>query len=96
MRKGYRHVSTQGPSTTGDFGANEWLVDEMYERWQSDPTSVDPAWDTFFTDYRRRGETGPPSASARAEPDGRAPVPGSSLVTPVEAAASATPPAQAE
>jgi len=66
----------------------------MYERWQSDPTSVDPAWDTFFTDYRRRGETGPPSASARAEPDGRAPVPGSSLVTPVEAAASATPPAR--
>src|SRR5689334_14304716 len=31
-----------------DFGANEWLVDEMYERYQRDPDSVDKAWWDFF------------------------------------------------
>ena len=30
------------------FGANEWLVEEMYERWQADPNSVDAAWLEFF------------------------------------------------
>ncbi|GAA1545271.1 multifunctional oxoglutarate decarboxylase/oxoglutarate dehydrogenase thiamine pyrophosphate-binding subunit/dihydrolipoyllysine-residue succinyltransferase subunit [Kribbella lupini] len=33
------------------FGANEWLVDEMYEKYQQDPKSVDPAWSNFFKDY---------------------------------------------
>ena len=27
-----------------DFGANEWLVEQMFEQWQADPASVDPAW----------------------------------------------------
>jgi multifunctional 2-oxoglutarate metabolism enzyme len=31
-----------------DFGANEWLVDEMYERYQKDPDSVDKVWWDFF------------------------------------------------
>ena len=30
------------------FGANEWLVDEMYETYLADPKSVDPAWKTYF------------------------------------------------
>ncbi|GAB3809660.1 multifunctional oxoglutarate decarboxylase/oxoglutarate dehydrogenase thiamine pyrophosphate-binding subunit/dihydrolipoyllysine-residue succinyltransferase subunit [Kribbella italica] len=30
------------------FGANEWLVDEMYEKYQQDPKSVDPAWFAYF------------------------------------------------
>ncbi|HET8719338.1 MAG TPA: multifunctional oxoglutarate decarboxylase/oxoglutarate dehydrogenase thiamine pyrophosphate-binding subunit/dihydrolipoyllysine-residue succinyltransferase subunit, partial [Nocardioidaceae bacterium] len=33
------------------FGANEWLVDEMYERYQQDPNSVDKAWWDFFKSY---------------------------------------------
>ncbi len=33
------------------FGANEWLVDEMYERYQQDPNSVDRAWWDFFKNY---------------------------------------------
>ena len=33
------------------FGANEWLVDEMYERYQRDPDSVDKAWWDFFKTY---------------------------------------------
>ncbi|MEY4232830.1 MAG: 2-oxoglutarate dehydrogenase component, partial [Actinomycetota bacterium] len=31
-----------------DFGANDWLVDEMYEHYLADPTSVDPAWIEYF------------------------------------------------
>ncbi|MSY56408.1 MAG: hypothetical protein F2640_04830, partial [Actinobacteria bacterium] len=27
-----------------DFGANDWLVDEMYEHYLADPSSVDPTW----------------------------------------------------
>src|SRR5215469_6175525 len=35
-----------------DFGANEWLVDELYQRYLADPGSVDRAWWSFFADYR--------------------------------------------
>src|SRR3954452_10424092 len=31
-----------------EFGANEWLVDEMYEQYQRDPNSVDKVWWDFF------------------------------------------------
>ena len=31
-------------SPVAEFGANEWLVDEMFERYQEDPQSVDGAW----------------------------------------------------
>ena len=30
------------------FGANEWLVEEMHERFQKDPNSVDKVWWDFF------------------------------------------------
>ena len=36
----------------GSFGPNEWLVQEMYERYQSDPTSVDKSWWEFFADFK--------------------------------------------
>src|SRR3954447_24751429 len=34
--------------TTPDFGTNQWLVEEMYERFRQDPASVDATWVTFF------------------------------------------------
>ena len=39
------------------FGANEWLVDEMYQQYQKDPDSVDKAWWEFFKS-RRDGDRG--------------------------------------
>ncbi len=33
------------------FGANDWLVDEMYEKYLQDPNSVDKAWWDFFKGY---------------------------------------------
>ncbi|MGH3277519.1 MAG: multifunctional oxoglutarate decarboxylase/oxoglutarate dehydrogenase thiamine pyrophosphate-binding subunit/dihydrolipoyllysine-residue succinyltransferase subunit [Trebonia sp.] len=38
--------------TSADFGTNEWLVDELYQRYLTDPGSVDKAWWSFFADYR--------------------------------------------
>jgi 2-oxoglutarate dehydrogenase E1 component len=37
-------------SSTTDFGANEWLVDEMHDRYLEDPQSVDEAWRELFAD----------------------------------------------
>ena len=54
-------VSTQQTSQDNplaDFGPNEWIVDEMYQRYLSDPTSVDPAWHDFFADYKPAMATG--------------------------------------
>ena len=36
----------------GSFGPNEWLVQEMYERYQQDPQSVDKSWWDFFADFK--------------------------------------------
>ncbi|GGM93187.1 alpha-ketoglutarate decarboxylase [Thermopolyspora flexuosa] len=33
------------------FGQNEWLVDELYQKYLEDPESVDRAWWNFFADY---------------------------------------------
>jgi len=35
----------------GAFGANAWLVDDMYEQYRADPSSVAESWREFFADY---------------------------------------------
>jgi 2-oxoglutarate decarboxylase len=46
-------VSSSSTSSPADeFGPNEWLVEEMYQRFLDDPNTVDPAWHEFFADYR--------------------------------------------
>ena len=35
--------TTQG-NPLADFGPNEWIVDDMYQRYLADPASVDAAW----------------------------------------------------
>lgn len=40
------------PDAASQFGANQWLVDELYEQYLTDKQSVDPAWWEFFEDYR--------------------------------------------
>src|SRR3954452_5256183 len=59
-------TSTDNPSHLGDFGANEWLVEDMYERFLTDPDSVDAAWHDFFADYRPGRSNGTPKAQAPA------------------------------
>jgi 2-oxoglutarate decarboxylase len=48
-----------------DFGANEWLVEEMYERYLIDPNTVDAAWHEFFDDYRPKQADPKPTPSAK-------------------------------
>jgi len=42
-----------GSAYLGAFGANSWLVDDMFERYLADPASVSESWREFFADYRR-------------------------------------------
>ncbi len=44
--------SSSTSSQASQFGPNEWLVEEMYQRFLDDPSGVDPAWHEFFADYR--------------------------------------------
>jgi multifunctional 2-oxoglutarate metabolism enzyme len=49
-------------SAGSGFGANSWLVEEMYEQFRSDPGSVSDTWREFFSDYK------PAIAPAAASP----------------------------
>ncbi|MPY99242.1 MAG: multifunctional oxoglutarate decarboxylase/oxoglutarate dehydrogenase thiamine pyrophosphate-binding subunit/dihydrolipoyllysine-residue succinyltransferase subunit [Actinophytocola sp.] len=46
-------MSSSSPAS--QFGPNEWLVEEMYERYLDDPKSVDAAWHDFFADFTPTG-----------------------------------------
>ncbi|MET7638415.1 multifunctional oxoglutarate decarboxylase/oxoglutarate dehydrogenase thiamine pyrophosphate-binding subunit/dihydrolipoyllysine-residue succinyltransferase subunit [Streptomyces sp. NPDC005438] len=53
----------QGKNPAAAFGANEWLVDEIYQQYLQDPHSVDRAWWDFFADYK------PGESSTASAPD---------------------------
>jgi multifunctional 2-oxoglutarate metabolism enzyme len=55
----------------GSFGANAWLVDDMYDRFLVDPSSVSDSWREFFADYRSAPVPAPQGAlAATAVEDG--------------------------
>ncbi|MEA2453106.1 MAG: multifunctional 2-oxoglutarate metabolism enzyme [Actinomycetota bacterium] len=49
------------------FGPNQWLVDDMYRRYQENPKAVSESWQEFFEDYtpvgRKPRSSAPPSVS---------------------------------
>jgi 2-oxoglutarate decarboxylase len=53
-------VSSSSPAS--QFGPNEWLVEEMYDQFLADPSSVDAAWHDFFADFK-------PTQNAQAKAD---------------------------
>ncbi|RHW26836.1 multifunctional oxoglutarate decarboxylase/oxoglutarate dehydrogenase thiamine pyrophosphate-binding subunit/dihydrolipoyllysine-residue succinyltransferase subunit [Nocardioides immobilis] len=57
--------STGQQASTPDFGANEWLVEEMKERFDADPTSVDPAWAAYFKDASPADGTAKPTGNGQ-------------------------------
>ncbi|WP_444543082.1 2-oxoglutarate dehydrogenase E1 subunit family protein, partial [Microtetraspora niveoalba] len=58
------------------FGQNEWLVDELYQKYLQDPESVDKAWWHFFADYNGTGKASAASgATAVAAPPSPPPAP---------------------
>ena len=72
-------------SSEGEFGANEWLVDELYEQFKVDKNSVDKSWWPILEAYqpvRHAGERRPsvsaPTSLGRQERRSPAPEPASS------------------
>jgi len=57
----------------GEFGANEWLVDELYEQYKVDKNTVDPSWWPILEKYHQ-------STTAGAETSAH----GDDAATPVE------------
>ena len=86
--------SPEQPSS--DFGANEWLVEEMYDRYQADPASVESTWVEYFKTNGNGNDTasnGAPSPAktpvkseakteAKAEPETAKPAPKKKEPTP--------------
>ncbi|SEL87154.1 multifunctional oxoglutarate decarboxylase/oxoglutarate dehydrogenase thiamine pyrophosphate-binding subunit/dihydrolipoyllysine-residue succinyltransferase subunit [Rhodococcus maanshanensis] len=78
-------------SSTSQFGQNQWLVDEMYQRFQKDPASVDASWHEFLTDYTPDASGAGNGVSTPVVPAAPAPTNG----TAAHAATNGTPPAPA-
>ena len=45
--------SSLSRSSRGSFGPNAWLVDDLYDRYLADPSSVAESWREFFVDFQR-------------------------------------------
>jgi 2-oxoglutarate dehydrogenase E1 component len=85
--------------TAAEFGANEWLVDEMYEKYVADPESVDRTWWPVLEQYHQaktQNGSGPAAdASAPAAPAASAPAAPAAPEAPAAPAASTAPEASA-
>ena len=78
----------------GSFGPNEWLVQEMYERYQSDPASVDKAWWDFFADFKGNSSlNGVVISPTPTSKPGTPPIPKSQIAKSAPAQPAPTPPA---
>lgn len=84
-----------GASSEGEFGANEWLVDELFEQYTADKNSVDKAWWPILEAYHpvdvdaaapADESAGEPAATAEKKPDA---APAAAAATPAAAPAPA-------
>ncbi|MEV0346379.1 multifunctional oxoglutarate decarboxylase/oxoglutarate dehydrogenase thiamine pyrophosphate-binding subunit/dihydrolipoyllysine-residue succinyltransferase subunit [Nonomuraea sp. NPDC050680] len=71
------------------FGQNEWLVDELYQKYLQDPESVDRAWWNFFADYNP--DYGPGRMPAKEAANGTVTAPAPSAAPPKAAPAAPVP-----
>jgi 2-oxoglutarate decarboxylase len=77
------------PTAAASFGPNDWLVDEMFERYRANPSSVSESWQEFFADYQRNGKgAGPVPAPS---PEKAAPNAEATAAAPATAAPAAAP-----
>ncbi|MBW9093808.1 multifunctional oxoglutarate decarboxylase/oxoglutarate dehydrogenase thiamine pyrophosphate-binding subunit/dihydrolipoyllysine-residue succinyltransferase subunit [Microbacterium jejuense] len=61
-------VTGVGVSNEGEFGANEWLVEELYEQFKIDRNSVDKAWWPVLEAYHPADGTATAAPAATAAP----------------------------
>ncbi|HEV7209954.1 MAG TPA: multifunctional oxoglutarate decarboxylase/oxoglutarate dehydrogenase thiamine pyrophosphate-binding subunit/dihydrolipoyllysine-residue succinyltransferase subunit [Mycobacteriales bacterium] len=83
-------MSTQADAS--GFGMNEWLVQEKYQLYLADPTSVDQVWQEYFVDHVRpngNGREAPQANGAVAAPVERPPA---ATIAPAAPVAPAAPP----
>ncbi|WP_241237133.1 multifunctional oxoglutarate decarboxylase/oxoglutarate dehydrogenase thiamine pyrophosphate-binding subunit/dihydrolipoyllysine-residue succinyltransferase subunit [Georgenia faecalis] len=79
-------------SIAAAFGANEWLIEELFEQYKKDRALVDPAWWDFFKDYQPEGASARTDGAPSSDAAPGAPAAG----TPADAPATdAKPPADA-
>ena len=60
-------MSTQDSAAAG-FGANEWMVEEMRDAWQADPSSVSPQWRALFEGSESPHRPESPEGAALEDP----------------------------
>jgi len=53
-----------GSPSTVDFGPNDWLIEEMYDQYRSDPSSVEPSWQRYFDKQAGRATPATPPGPA--------------------------------
>lgn len=85
------HQNPESSNAADQFGANDWLIDEMRERYLADPGSVDPAWVAFF--QRAEGSVATPAAAT--PPAAPVPTPAAPATAPAAPVAAAPVPAAA-
>ncbi|WP_267714833.1 multifunctional oxoglutarate decarboxylase/oxoglutarate dehydrogenase thiamine pyrophosphate-binding subunit/dihydrolipoyllysine-residue succinyltransferase subunit [Streptomyces sp. CoH17] len=90
-------AGTTGKNPAAAFGANEWLVDEIYHQYLQDPNSVDRAWWDFFADYKP-GAAAQPAAGTATTDSGSTPqaAPAPQAAAPAQPKAAAPAPAPAK
>ena len=62
--------TSTSPAIPEEFGANEWLVEEMHDRYQQDPSSVDPTWAAYFSGNGSTTDTSSSAPTAKTETNG--------------------------
>ena len=86
---------TASNQSNDEFGANDWLIDEMYQAYRTDPDSVDERWRAYFDDraaeapstQKAPASDTPPAEPERTEPgrDKAEPGPDKTAAEPAEA-----------
>ncbi|GGD29061.1 multifunctional oxoglutarate decarboxylase/oxoglutarate dehydrogenase thiamine pyrophosphate-binding subunit/dihydrolipoyllysine-residue succinyltransferase subunit [Nocardioides daphniae] len=70
-------------SPSADFGANEWLVEDMFEQYQKDPKSVGPEWAEYFAGRGKETAAQAAPAAAKAAPAAQQAAPAKAAPAPV-------------
>ncbi|MEN9644374.1 MAG: putative 2-oxoglutarate dehydrogenase component [Actinomycetota bacterium] len=82
------------PEPSPAFGANSWLVEEMYEQFRADPDSVGANWREFFDDYKPLVPAHGAPATLPAPTTAAAAAPAAAPAAPAAAAPAAAAPAE--
>ena len=77
-------MSGNDVNSQDEFGANEWLVEEMYNQWKSSPDSVDKEWWPILERFAAQQANGGPTTNA-APATTAAPAPAAAAPAPTSA-----------